>query len=226
MLRRPYKTKARFFVGDPTEVTVRWYPCKADAPFLEFPTSINSLDWHATPWLVSGVGEVPDRPRPFAAGRAIPRATGEHVCGTEEEFSLGEVLDPTKPPTMYADDGLPVCCGEPLKPAVKGGGVGGGSPTATVRPITPGFCTAYHYVDPDVGATVTLLQINPERWRCVFPGPALGDMVTFPSGAEWTFDRTVPFFRRFTTTNWNGSGSRVFVGDEFNITMTCGLPPP
>lgn len=69
-----------------------------------------SLDGLSDPHEQTGIGEVYGAPRTFAPDPPV-RIWTDHICGTAEEHRIGEVLDPSRPPTKYLPlSGLPTCC--------------------------------------------------------------------------------------------------------------------
>lgn len=127
MLRAGYVTRARFFRDSDREVPIRWYRCLPNAPTLGFPSAICSLNWDDEPWIRQGPGEVFGAPRPFDRGDPIPAAAGEHYCGTRDQHRNGESFNPALPPTIYAANGLSICCLPDPKRRALGGAVGGGT---------------------------------------------------------------------------------------------------
>jgi hypothetical protein len=116
--RREYRTKCRFFKDSDLEVDVQVYRAAPGAPSLGFPSSFLSLDWTDNnadePW-AADLGEVWGEPRPYSFKGPLVAPNYDHVCGTPEEFATGcnflPLLD-----VKYDDQGLPVCCGQPLTP--------------------------------------------------------------------------------------------------------------
>ena len=108
--RRTYTTEVRPFRDSDEAVQIIWYRALPGAPTLGFPTRINSLDWCSDPWQDRPVGEVADAERAFVPFPTPHNATGEHFCGTPEDFLRGCVLDTSIPPVIYRLNGLPLCC--------------------------------------------------------------------------------------------------------------------
>lgn len=108
--RREYKVLIRPFRN--SDQTVMWEWRKADPRdgTLGFPSRICSLDWATQPWIAEGVGEVYGADRTFIRKPLMGPVPGKHICGTEDEFRNGEILDLTRPLTVYLPSGLPVCC--------------------------------------------------------------------------------------------------------------------
>lgn len=96
-----------------------WYP--TDLPFLDFPTVFNSKEWETNYPDLRGLGEIR---RDTAARKnwhpGIPGLTGDHVCGTPEQFLYGDP-DYTGPPIEYDADRIPLCCGRRPVAFVTGG---------------------------------------------------------------------------------------------------------
>lgn len=122
MMRRPYRTKLRPFIDDDTEVTIRWYFVPEANGTLQKDSRIESLDWTTDPWTWTGVGEVYGAPRLYDTRQPPLILPTNHVCGTDRDFAEGEILNPTLPPTVYANDGIPTCCRPPLQGLLIGGG--------------------------------------------------------------------------------------------------------
>lgn len=126
-MRAGYITLARFFRDSDEAIPIRWYRALPNAPTLPFPSAINSLNWDDEPWTRTGPGEVWGAPRVFSGRFAPEKATGKHQCGTPADFRDGEHFDPLAPPTIYGDDGLPVCCDLDPERVALGGPAAGGS---------------------------------------------------------------------------------------------------
>lgn len=126
---RPYRDRPDIVVPG----RWRWCPDGAKAiPYLHRFGS-HTMDW-GEERLDPPVGEVP-RKNGRTRGESSPRYTGQHFCGTEEDWTLGTLHATHTPPPVDAD-GIPLCCllaGEPLggwvldgesdQHAVGGGGV-------------------------------------------------------------------------------------------------------
>lgn len=121
MMRSGYIADCRFFRDSDQVVKVKWYRCRPGAPVLGFESAIQPLRWLPNPHLAGGVGEVFDRPQPFTPGEWIPGATGERVCGTEEDFRDGGQFLPDAPPMLYTPEGLSLCCSTPPGGVMIGG---------------------------------------------------------------------------------------------------------
>jgi hypothetical protein len=115
-----------------------WYPANKDAKTLPFPSAFMSRDWVPDPEECTGVGEVYGASRNFNYKKAIPGATGEHICGTADQFAGLAKIDHGQD-VKYRANGLPVCCGVG---ALVGGLLVGGRAavnyTPPVSPPTPG----------------------------------------------------------------------------------------
>ena len=111
-------------------VTLIWYP--TNLPFLDFPTVFGSHEWETDYPDLRGLGEIR---RDTKARKnwhpGIPGLTGDHVCGTPEQFLFG-APGYTGPPVVYDADHIPVCCGR-KKAAFTTAGV---RPGATVSLIS------------------------------------------------------------------------------------------
>lgn len=126
-IRRPYTTDCHFFRDSDQAVKIMWYPAKPDAPVLDTPSVIASLDsWvqERPLGIYTGykVGEVPGATRTFNSAQVKPQANGQHRCGTEDEWANGAVFADATPRPRRAD-GLPTCCGEMPAGVVVGGPV-------------------------------------------------------------------------------------------------------
>lgn len=90
-----------------------WYPVDDDAPQLPYPTQIQNAALTNVPWLFK-VGEVYDAPKRFSAQRAKLGVPNGHVCGGEKDFTTGGEYQPSLPPVVYDEQGLPLCCHGPV----------------------------------------------------------------------------------------------------------------
>lgn len=122
MVRRPYRTKCRFFRDSDVECDVHWYIVPAENGTLGVPCRINSLDWRDNRMNPGVIGEVSFADRPFDGwGRIVPPTPGDHLCGSPEDFREGGRYLPDDPPFPRADDGIPFCCRPPLGALLVGG---------------------------------------------------------------------------------------------------------
>ena len=121
MLRAGYTTTARLLDGSGQEVTIRWYEVPDTAPTLGLPSKVMSLNWHARPWQVRGIGEVFGAPRPFSRWRPPGGAPAGHVCGDPQWYLTGVPVDPERPAVEYGPDGLPLCCQPQIAAVLLGG---------------------------------------------------------------------------------------------------------
>ena len=138
-IRRSYTTTARPFRDSDETVTIVWYPCVPEAPALGFPTMMVSEDWDSEWTFPLPGGEVPGAPRPFRYERPKPGATGEHVCGTQQDFEEGCKYEPDEPAVVYGTLGLPNCCDPAV---VTQGGVAFGGQALVSFSETPGTTCA------------------------------------------------------------------------------------
>jgi len=170
--RSTYRTLARLYPDSDEVFEVEWYEARPDAPLLGTPSALNSLIWARDhdEYLQTAVGEIPLAPFVKVPYQQKILATGDHVCGTAEDFAGQGVYDDTSPDVTYRSDGLPTCCGA----AVEGMGGLGLSGTAAVSPddgteggleIGGSAGDLVTYVDPTAGG----LEI----------GGSAGDLVTY-----------------------------------------------
>jgi hypothetical protein len=97
---------------------------------LPFPSRVNPLDWYTDPHRHTGVGEVYGEDRTFASAKPV-RVLGDHVCGTEDDFRLGQLREDGRPPTEYWPSGIPKCCDTDRREAEGGMGLGGAASART-----------------------------------------------------------------------------------------------
>lgn len=119
-LSNGYTTWARFW-DDPDAPLVRliWYP--TDLPFLDYATVFGSHEWETDYPDLRGLGEIRrDRPARKNWHPGIPGLTGDHVCGTPDQFLFGAPRY-TGPPIVYDADHIPLCCGRRPVAFVTGG---------------------------------------------------------------------------------------------------------
>jgi len=222
-LRCGYTTLARPFRDSDTVVGVKWYRCRKGAPTLGWESSLQSLDWMGFPWLQTGPGEVYNAPRVYHQEPWVPGANGDHVCGTEEDFRLGELYLPLLPPVQYSPEGLPLCCSPPIGGVVLGGSalvpVAG---TGGVRLTGTAYVTeeTHNYFATNAGGP--LMAVNCVGGVPIADATTWIDQAGLPAG-PWTLRSGAPrgtvsdwsLIRDGTTTTfgtaaWDGTGSRVF----------------
>lgn len=234
LIRRPYTTKCRFFRDSPIEIDISWYPCKPDAPAIDTPSVISSLDWWVEErplgvYFAYPVGEVPEAPRRFNGLKVKPKADGKHRCGTEDEWANGAVFDPTVNRVRRAD-GLPICCGGVPPGVVIGGrsmipvsnpGVVIGGKSVVIdhlmgvvisghdAPPFPSHSYVVTTTDPEEG--LTLVSVLPVTlgtlWETNTSGQDSKLESTAPRGtlADWTYtDRETGSV--YTFSGWDGLG--------------------
>jgi hypothetical protein len=151
----PYRTHARLYEGGPV-FEIEWYEALPSAPCLPYPSAISNLIWERDreEWLPTIVGEIYGAPRTYHRGKRKPLASGLHQCGTAADYAGAGVYDPTSPPVVYRNDGLPICCGPGA--VATGGAVGGGSAVVVyTRPAggaVGGGTSSHSYTRPAGGA--------------------------------------------------------------------------
>jgi hypothetical protein len=100
----------RPFRDSPLEVRRRWYPVPEGTPLLGVPSAFLSARYQAFPWFARNVGEVyPSRWVPVK-NPTPPGLTFDHVCGTPDDFAIGQVFDATLD-VDYDVYWIPTCCG-------------------------------------------------------------------------------------------------------------------
>jgi hypothetical protein len=132
----PYTVPCWFNNGGPRGV-IHWTVARPDAPTLPFASAICNLAMELE-WTKSegGLGEVWNGYGRSASWRTTPAGiNGDHLCGTEADFTEGGVYDPTAPPQLYGAYGWPVCCYPPVK--LRGGAGGGGHVRPQFIGVTP-----------------------------------------------------------------------------------------
>lgn len=216
--RIPYTTRARLFRNSEIEVDIQWYPVPMTNPRLGLPTTIISRIWQGTPYDYAGTPPYPDtvgevigaRHRPWP-NVSRPDATGERICGTEEDFVRGCVYDPDAPPVVRRDDGLPMCCGLGLIP-MGGIGMGGEAPMGIdTTPFSP--CTNYLLLNHGE----TMYSTGGWTWATTSGEWTL--TVDGPPPNTWTLTHTTTIPPTvYHATDWDGSGTQGFAAG--------GFPPP
>lgn len=239
-LRRPYSVRCRPYRNSDREVTLKWYFANPDAVVLPFPTVFNSLLWAGNPWELSGPGEVYNAFRNSTTQRPAPGVSGQHQCGSAEDFAEGTVYDPALPPIVYNATGLPVCCNPPV--IGQGGGAGGGIGTVGYTPPITGFGGGagggigdVTYTPPIVGmgggvgggiGTVTYYPPGPTPGTdCVTAPPVplgapLAGTVTSGTTLWYAFTVTASTVYTATTTGFGGFTGAVLTG----LQGTCPGP--
>lgn len=102
--------KATPFRDDSTPVKMHWYVTEQDAPGLPFPTSYMSMDWMTYPWQKTRPGEIWLEPRKYNGDWGMAGRVSNHICGSEQDFLDGCVLDFEEPEVQYDANGNPTCC--------------------------------------------------------------------------------------------------------------------
>lgn len=215
--RRPYSTRAKLFRDSDVEVEILWYECQPDALDLPVPTRIVPRFWYESVRrqntggpVYTGVGEVWDAPRPNQWPAPKPTAFGTHYCGTPEDFAEGCAYRPDLPPVERNQDGLPLCCGHAA--VGQGGAMVGG--TAVAEVVTPPTTWGDVYGIAEVAVTVDRVSSN-TWWQQPVNFWILSAAGTPNTPANWTL-QTVGPSRSWTTTGWDGVGTRIFDGSPFN----------
>jgi hypothetical protein len=124
----------RPFADSDTTVRIAWYPAAPGACHLPYPSTFMSRDWDATFPEDTGPGEVYGASRNYNARRPNPNATGQHICGTPDQFAGQATYDPAVN-VQYNRDGIPLCCGAAELP--RGGAVVGGRAAVGYTPPAP-----------------------------------------------------------------------------------------
>jgi hypothetical protein len=148
-----------------------WYPANKDAKTLPFPSAFMSRDWVPDPEECTGVGEVYGASRNFNYKKPIPGATGEHICGTADQFAGLAHIDFDQD-VKYRANGLPVCCGVG---ALVGGLLVGGKAAVNYTPPAPGpsaRCESAPRVDLGTPFGATINPGGPEQWWRFVPTSA------------------------------------------------------
>jgi hypothetical protein len=240
MIRRPYRTTVRPFRDSETEAVIHWYAVPWSNGTLPFPSRINSLDWRPDRFNPSPVGEVTWAPRIFDGwGRIVPPPPGDHVCGDPSDFELGGLYLPDEPPVTRDIDGIPTYCRPAIDGLVIGGEgiriqpqpfspgavvMGGTGIVADVQTFSAGALVlggegtigTCHFL---LNSTSPLIvDLESFGFDCtaspttviVFPGGwALFHTATIGTSGDWTLQNFIAGVV-FTTTAWDGSGTRAF----------------
>jgi len=90
-------------------VDLIWY--FTDLPFIESETVVNNRTWDSDDTRDLVTGELFGAEKKYNGLWSIPGMTGEHICGTAEEFAQGQPWPYTGTPRQYDPDNIPVCCG-------------------------------------------------------------------------------------------------------------------
>lgn len=128
----PYRTRCRFWRDSMEEAEIRWVEARPNALVMDTESIIVNSFQEADKELWSGVGEVWGKARPYTGQRAPAGLTGDHVCGTPEDFAQGGHYDTGPPEVRYGATGFSLCCDPPKLP--RGGAGGGGRAGVDVRP--------------------------------------------------------------------------------------------
>jgi hypothetical protein len=238
MARRPYTTRARLFRDSDEEVTLEWFPAKEPIEVLPFPTCINSTDWHSFPWERVGPGEVFGASRLYNGRKALGYLHGLTPCAPADDFRQGQHFDPDRPPTIYNQDQIPLCCVREFSPVT---GIFwfssaiwevvpvAGSSCATAGPLTYGLVTNtvqagaqvdYWYAAPIVAG-------HDYKFSLIAP-PGVTDWgVFFETGVGCSFSQFIEFFLGSGNTDWtftpNPGDTTVYVHVFFTGTFGTSL---
>jgi hypothetical protein len=231
MLNQAYTARVRPFRDSSVEVTIRWYRCPEGAKELPFLSCIQPLLWAKNPWRVTGPGEVYPVKRGASGGAAPKGVTGQSWCGSPEDFLLGGLYQPSRPPVRYTADGAALCCLTFLGGIVWGGtaptapnpgavvwggtapavGTTGGIVWGGAQSMGP-FGEAYRIIeisDPGYGY---MPRVAPGQDQWVSNGGSQSSFLWGPvtnGGGQWRL--TVPTQGGvWLSYDWDGNGSRVF----------------
>ena len=138
--RRPYRVKMRIW-DSPDAPLADVYYYRTTLPFLPFPTLFASRDYTDRPWPQDVLGEQWWSPRPYDGLESIPGLTGDHFCGTPQDFEFGPTWPPVGPELEYDADGIPTCCNRTQEPNV----CSCSQPNALVSFSAPAYATSGGY---------------------------------------------------------------------------------
>lgn len=121
-LRSCYRSQMRLYADRPDILTWgRWYRCPPGA--IDAPASVfYSRRWDDLPYGDAPLGEVYQRYYQWTNGKADPRLTGQHYCGSTA-WTQG-ILYADRPGLVLDATGVPLCCSA-LAPAPGGVRIGG-----------------------------------------------------------------------------------------------------
>jgi hypothetical protein len=115
MLRTGYLARVRPWRDAPGDVEIRWYRCPPGARALGVPSLFRSNHWESHPYLwAAGRGEVFNSVTRVFPFRSPPGVTGQHRCGSDQDFAEGGTRNESIPAYPRADDGIAECCRPPL----------------------------------------------------------------------------------------------------------------
>lgn len=210
----PYTTRARFFRDSPVETEIRWYEAAPNAPDLGLPSSIQNLSLTRYPWTTNPpganqAGEVYGAPRIFTKQTSPPFLRYDHVCGTAEDFALGQVYDPLIPPVPRDANGIPICCNPPV--VASGGGAGGGTAGVYPRLFPAGSYTVESLDFP----ILTITLFFPDYWTGSDATPVrfadLQDPNLTLGPWNMNFIQSPPGNTLYQApASWDGNGTQVF----------------
>lgn len=145
---QPYSTAARLFRDSDETVQIQWYECRPEALDLPVLSAVIPRIWLGSKWTGfagepphDGVGEVLGADRPISWPEPKLTATGQHYCGTPDDFLMGCEYRPDLPPVGRNMDGLPFCCG--VAAVGTGGAMSGGEAIAGLTPAPPAYGQTY-----------------------------------------------------------------------------------
>jgi hypothetical protein len=120
-----YHFRTRDIQNGPLKTAV-YYFVPRDRPVIPFATVFGIRNWEQQE-IPAGIGEEPGR-GPYYRGTDTLGLTGDHFCGTEQQWLRGaSPLDPL--PDINPATGQPVCCGPGPLAAAGGAAAGGNSQT-------------------------------------------------------------------------------------------------
>lgn len=213
MIRAPFTTEVRPFRGSDLVVTQRWYRVDKRLPTLPFPTIFGNQAWETTGFNYDDQGEVRVPYRKFDKRKPPVIGVVDHFCGTIEDFQKGEVYNTDLPDTVYAPDGLPVCCRPAPRDAVLLGG----------KSFT-GFGTIYRV--QGLGFDTLFYQAGPYSWQNVGEFEAILYANWLGETFDWLFSRERDpadgTYGVWQTFGWDGQGERTF---DASLVYDPPVPP-
>lgn len=232
-IRAPFTTQVRPFTDSDLVVKQRWYRVPVGSACLEYPTIFNNRCWESEDYDTGDVGEI-DRPyRKF--DKRLPPVIGDvdHICGTPDQFRYGQLYNPALPPTLYAADGLPLCCRPPLEPILMSGIDALILRSELLMSGSSWYCRKLTAIwSPTVMRELMPFPADPfpRFWRSADAEVSLWapGQPPFTGPNDWLlYSATTPYFNtRWVTSSWTGNGCRVFTrtsgGGPDTVEVCCG----
>jgi hypothetical protein len=91
-------------------VGIKWYRAPPGAKVFPGYSRFGIGYWANQDYDWFGPGQQLPKPLEYDKGICPPNVTGQSFCGSLQDFAEGGLYDPTLPPVVYDQYGIPTCC--------------------------------------------------------------------------------------------------------------------